>query len=86
MPKLFDALKVPIPPWYALLDDLDKQLPAMDTGIAVNPQDKRVKPSQFTPGGEEGARRLPDDHVRPEHRQAVHREDDVRQTPPPSAG
>ena len=49
MPKLFDALKVPIPPWYALLDDLDKQIPAMDTGIMVNPQDKRVKDSQLTP-------------------------------------
>ncbi len=49
MPKLFDALKVPIPPWYALLDDLDKQIPAMDTGIMVNPNDKRVKASQLTP-------------------------------------
>ena len=49
MPKLFDALKVPIPPWYALLDDLDKQIPAMDTGIMVNPNDKRVKQSQLTP-------------------------------------
>ena len=49
MPKLFNALKVPIPPWYALLDDLDKEIPAMDTGITVNPQDKRVKASQLTP-------------------------------------
>jgi phosphoglycerol transferase MdoB-like AlkP superfamily enzyme len=49
MPKLFDAMKVPIPPWYALLDDLDKQIPAMDTGIMVNPNDKRVKASQLTP-------------------------------------
>jgi phosphoglycerol transferase MdoB-like AlkP superfamily enzyme len=49
MPKLFDALNVPIPPWYALLDDLDKEIPAMDSGITVNPQDKRVKTSQLTP-------------------------------------
>ena len=49
MPKLFDALNVPIPPWYALLDDLDKEIPAMDSGITVNPQDKRVKQSQLTP-------------------------------------
>jgi phosphoglycerol transferase MdoB-like AlkP superfamily enzyme len=49
MPKLFNALKVPIPPWYALLDDLDKEIPAMDSGITVNPQDKRVKTSQLTP-------------------------------------
>ena len=49
MPKLFNALKVPIPPWYALLDDLDKEIPAMDSGITVNPQDRRVKASQLTP-------------------------------------
>jgi phosphoglycerol transferase MdoB-like AlkP superfamily enzyme len=49
MPKLFDAMNAPIPPWFALLDALDKQIPAMDTGIMVNPQDKRVKASQLTP-------------------------------------
>ena len=49
MPKLFDALQVPIPPWYALLDDLDKQVPAMDAGIAVNAEDQRVKPSELDP-------------------------------------
>lgn len=49
MPKLFDALNVPVPPWYALLDALDKQVPAMDTGIAINAQDQRVKPSQLDP-------------------------------------
>ena len=49
MPKLFNALKVPIPPWYALLDDLDKEIPAMDSGITINAQDRRVKQSQLTP-------------------------------------
>ena len=49
MPKLFNALEVPIPPWFALLGDLDQQVPAMDSGIMVNPQDKRVKPSQLSP-------------------------------------
>ena len=49
MPKLFDALKVPIPPYYALLDALDKQIPAMDTGLMVNPKDKRVNAAQLTP-------------------------------------
>ena len=49
MPKLFNALKVPIPPWYALLDDLDKQIPAMDTGLMVDAQGKPVKASQLTP-------------------------------------
>ena len=49
MPKMFNALNVPIPPWYALLDDLDKQVPAMDAGIAINAQDQRVKPSELDP-------------------------------------
>lgn len=49
LPKLFNALDVPIPPWFALLDDLDKQVPAMDAGIFVNAQNKTVKESQLTP-------------------------------------
>jgi phosphoglycerol transferase MdoB-like AlkP superfamily enzyme len=49
LPKLFDALDVPIPPWFALLDDLDKQIPAMDAGLYVNAQDQTVKESQLTP-------------------------------------
>jgi phosphoglycerol transferase MdoB-like AlkP superfamily enzyme len=43
LPKLFDALDVPIPPWFALLDDLDKQIPAMDAGLYVDAQNKTVK-------------------------------------------
>lgn len=49
MPKLFNALEVPIPPWFALLDDLDRQIPAMDAGIMINAQDERVRPAQLTP-------------------------------------
>jgi phosphoglycerol transferase MdoB-like AlkP superfamily enzyme len=49
LPKLFDALDVPIPPWFALLDDLDKQIPAMDAGLYVNAQNKTVKESQLSP-------------------------------------
>ncbi len=49
LPKLFNALNVPIPPWFALLDDLNKQIPAMDAGLYINPQDKSVKESQLSP-------------------------------------
>jgi phosphoglycerol transferase MdoB-like AlkP superfamily enzyme len=48
LPKLFDALNVPIPPWFALLDDLDQQIPAMDAGLYVDAQDKTVKESQLS--------------------------------------
>lgn len=47
MPKLFDALNAPIPPWYALLDALDKQVPAMDTGLAIDAQNQQVKPAKL---------------------------------------
>ena len=47
LPKLFNALDVPIPPWYALLDDLDKQVPAMDTGIAINAAGEKVQPKEL---------------------------------------
>ena len=36
------------------------------------------------PGRQEGPRRLPDDHVRPEHREALQREDHVRGHPAPA--
>jgi len=49
LPKLFDALDVPIPPWFALLDDLDKQIPAMDAGLYINAQDQTVKEAKLTP-------------------------------------
>jgi phosphoglycerol transferase MdoB-like AlkP superfamily enzyme len=49
LPLLFKALDVPIPPMYALLEDLYQQVPAMDAGIAVDAQNKTVKPSQLDP-------------------------------------
>lgn len=48
LPKLFDASNTPIPPYYALLDSLDKQLPAMDAGMFVNHDDQVVPRSQLT--------------------------------------
>ncbi len=47
LPKLFNALEVPVPPWYALLDSLDQHVPAMDTGFAINAAGEKVKPSQL---------------------------------------
>ena len=49
MPKLFNALEVPIPPWYALLDALDKQVPAMDAGFAINAAGEKVAPKDLDP-------------------------------------
>ncbi|MET0999552.1 MAG: LTA synthase family protein [Marmoricola sp.] len=49
MPKLFNALQVPVPPYYALLDALDKQVPAMDGGFAINAQNQQVKPKDLSP-------------------------------------
>ena len=49
MPKLFNALTCRSRRWYALLDALDQQVPAMDTGIAINAQDQKVKPRDLDP-------------------------------------
>jgi phosphoglycerol transferase MdoB-like AlkP superfamily enzyme len=53
LPMLFNALNVPIPPWFALLDDLGNQIPAMDAGLYINPQNKVVKESQLSPAAEQ---------------------------------
>jgi len=44
MPMLFNAMDVPIPPYYALLDAVQKQVPAMDAGIKIGPDDQIIKP------------------------------------------
>jgi phosphoglycerol transferase MdoB-like AlkP superfamily enzyme len=49
LPKLFDATNTPIPPYYALLDRLDQQLPAMDVGLYIDGNDRVVKEQDFTP-------------------------------------
>jgi hypothetical protein len=49
MPKMFDALGVPVPPLYALLDALDAQVPAMDTGFAIDAANQRVAPRDLSP-------------------------------------
>jgi phosphoglycerol transferase MdoB-like AlkP superfamily enzyme len=49
MPKLFNALQVPVPPYYALLDALGAQVPAMDGGFAINAQNEQVRPKDLSP-------------------------------------
>ncbi len=48
LPKLFDATNTPIPPYYALLDSLDKQLPAMDAGLYVGADGQTVPRNQLS--------------------------------------
>ncbi len=48
LPTLFDATNTPIPAYYALLEALGKQLPAMDLGLYIDAQDKLVKEKDLT--------------------------------------
>ena len=77
LPHMFDAMNAPIPPWYALLDTLDKQIPAMDAGMYINSQDKLVKKAQLTP---EAKKALSDYRMIMYDltSEALQREDDVR--------
>lgn len=49
LPMLFEAAKAPIPPMYALLDTLRAQLPAIDSGLMIGPDDEPVRRADFTP-------------------------------------
>lgn len=49
MPMMFNALDVPVPPFYALLDQVQKQIPAMDAGMRIDAQNNLVIPKQLTP-------------------------------------
>ena len=49
LPLMFDAADAPIPPYYALLDDLRRELPAMDAGIAIDGKDDEVALNHLTP-------------------------------------
>lgn len=48
LPMLFDAMQARVPPWFALLSDLGKQVPAMDGGFAIDAQNQRVRPEQLS--------------------------------------
>ena len=49
LPMLFDALDVPVPPYYGLLHDLREQLPAMGVGMYVDANDRPLRRTQLTP-------------------------------------
>jgi phosphoglycerol transferase MdoB-like AlkP superfamily enzyme len=51
MPLLFNALHAPIPPYYALLDDLYKYVPAMSPGELHDTNGQVVDQSQLSPEG-----------------------------------
>jgi phosphoglycerol transferase MdoB-like AlkP superfamily enzyme len=53
LPMLFEAAKAPIPPMYALLDTLREQLPAIDAGLMIGPDDEAVRRADFTPAQRE---------------------------------
>ncbi len=47
VPKLLNALEVPIPPYYALLDAVDREVPAIDRGFAITPDDEVVRTKEL---------------------------------------
>lgn len=49
LPMMFNAMDVPVPPWYALLTDLGGQVPAMDAGITVGADGERVRVADLGP-------------------------------------
>ena len=49
LPMLFGALNVPVPPLYALLDDVRAQLPAVDANLMIDADDDVVRRSDLTP-------------------------------------
>jgi phosphoglycerol transferase MdoB-like AlkP superfamily enzyme len=48
-PMLFDAMNVPIPPYYALLDAVQKQVPAMDAGMKIDASNRLVTDKELSP-------------------------------------
>ena len=48
MPLLFDALDAPLPPYYALLQHLHQEVPAMSTGEYHYPDGEIVGPQELT--------------------------------------
>ena len=83
MPKLFDALNVPDPAVVRAARRPRQAGPGDGHRHHGQPAGQEGQGLPAHPGGEEGARRLPDDHVRPEHREALQREGHVRRRRPP---
>jgi phosphoglycerol transferase MdoB-like AlkP superfamily enzyme len=58
MPMVFRAVGAPLPPYYALLTELQRRIPAMEQGRYVDPADRMVDESRLSPR----ARRLLHDY------------------------
>ncbi|WP_310962374.1 LTA synthase family protein [Nocardioides terrisoli] len=48
-PMLFNAMNAPIPAYYALLDAVQKQVPAMDAGMKINATDQLTSAKDLDP-------------------------------------
>ncbi|HET7389004.1 MAG TPA: LTA synthase family protein [Nocardioidaceae bacterium] len=48
MPKIFDMANAPLPPYYELLDEMNKQIPAMEQGRYINADNRQVSESQLS--------------------------------------
>ena len=49
LPMLYDALGAELPPYYALLRDLQEQIPAMEQGIYLDDAGRPVEESDLSP-------------------------------------
>ncbi len=58
MPMLFQAAGAPLPPYYALLTELRRQIPAMEQGMYVDARNRLAEESELSPR----ARRLLHDY------------------------
>jgi phosphoglycerol transferase MdoB-like AlkP superfamily enzyme len=47
-PMLFDALKIELPPYYVLLRDLQSEVPALELGLAIGPDDQPLDTSSLS--------------------------------------
>ena len=77
LPKVFDLVGAPLPPYYALLHDLDAEIPAMEQGNFINAKDEEVTEDQLEPARPGAACRVPAGPVRLLDRQPIRRRPDV---------
>lgn len=49
LPKVFDLLDAPMPPYYALLNELGQHVSAMQHGRIIGPGNREVEPDSLTP-------------------------------------
>jgi hypothetical protein len=52
LPKVFDLVGAPLPPYYALLHELDAEIPAMEQGSFINAKNEEVTEDQLSPAAQ----------------------------------